>query len=47
MEIYPYTLPKVHVADVPADTDFVLGRNVLNQMVLTLNGLAGTTEIPA
>lgn len=47
MEIGPYILPKVHVAGVPSETDFVLGRNVLNQMVLTLNGLAEATEILA
>lgn len=47
MEIGPYILPKVHVAGVPAGTDLVLGRNVLNQMVLTLNGPAEVTEIPA
>jgi hypothetical protein len=45
MEIGPCTLPNVRVAGVPAGTDFLLGRNVLNQMVMTLNGLAGVTEL--
>ena len=47
MEIGPCVLPKVRVAGVPAGTDLILGRNVLNQMVLTLNGPAGVMEIPA
>jgi hypothetical protein len=46
MEIGPYKLPKVRAAGVPVGTDFILGRNVLNQMVVTLNGLAGVTEVP-
>jgi hypothetical protein len=45
MEIGPYALPKIRVAGVPAGTGFILGRNVLNQMVLTLNGLAEVTEM--
>ena len=45
MEIGPYTLPKIHVAGVPSGTEFILGRNVLNEMVLTLNGPAEVTEI--
>jgi predicted aspartyl protease len=28
-------------------SEFILGRNALNQLVITLNGLAGVTEIPA
>jgi predicted aspartyl protease len=46
MRIGPYWLRSVRVAGVPAGTDFVLGRNVLNQMVVTLNGQAGMVEIP-
>ena len=46
MEIGPYKLAKVRAAGVPVGTDFILGRNVLNQMVVTLNGLAGVTEVP-
>ena len=45
MEIGPCELPMVHVAGVPTGTDFILGRNVLNQMILTLNGLAEVTEM--
>ncbi|MDY7077876.1 MAG: aspartyl protease family protein [Chloroflexota bacterium] len=47
IKIGPYVLPRVHVAGVPTGTDLVLGRNVLNQMVVTLNGPAEVTEIPA
>lgn len=47
MEIGPHILPMVRVAGLPSATDLVLGRNVLNHMVLTLNGPAGMTEIPA
>jgi hypothetical protein len=45
LEIGPITLPGVHVAGVPSAVGFVLGRNALNHMILTLNGLANTTEI--
>lgn len=47
IKVGPHVLPSVHVAGVPADTDLVLGRNVLNQMTLTLNGPAGVTEMLA
>jgi hypothetical protein len=45
LEIGPFVLPGIHVAGVPDPVGFVLGRNVLNHMVLTLNGIASTTEI--
>ena len=41
----PYRLPGVRVAGVPGGTDFILGRNVLNQISLTLNGPAESVEI--
>jgi hypothetical protein len=43
--IGPIILPGVHVAGVPDAVGFVLGRNALNHIILTLNGLASTTEI--
>ena len=46
VEIGPYIFPSVHVAGVPAGSDLILGRNLLNQMVLTLDGPAEVTEIP-
>ena len=46
LQIGPYRLPAVRVAGVPAGTDFVLGRNVLNQLLVTLNGPAEMTELP-
>jgi len=46
LRIGAYTLPRVHVAGVPVGTDLIVGRNVLNQMRLTLDGLALTTEMP-
>lgn len=45
LEIGPIRLPKVRVAGVPVGTDLVLGRDVLNQMVLTLDGPAESVEI--
>lgn len=46
LQIGAYTLPRVRVAGVPAGTDLILGRNVLNQMRVTLDGPALTTEVP-
>jgi len=37
----------VRVAAVTEPAEIVLGRNVLNHLVITLNGLAGVTEIAA
>ena len=37
----------VRVVAVAAHTEIVLGRNVLNHLILTLNGLAGVTEVSA
>jgi predicted aspartyl protease len=37
----------VRVVAVAAHTEIVLGRNVLNHLIVTLNGLAGVTEISA
>lgn len=45
LEIGPIVLHGVRVAGVPTGTEFILGRNVVNQIELTLNGPATTTEI--
>jgi predicted aspartyl protease len=47
LEIGPYALLGVRVAGVPNSVGFVLGRNILNHMAITLNGPATTTEIIA
>lgn len=47
LEIGAIRLPRVRVAGVPIGTDLILGRDVLNQMTVTLNGPAETVEIPA
>ena len=46
LRVGPHRLPAVRVAGVPAGTDFVLGRNVLNRLLVTLNGPAEMTELP-
>ncbi len=46
LKIGSYVLPKARVAGVPSDIDFILGRDVLNQMVFTFNGPARAIEIP-
>ena len=35
----------LHVIGIPASGEAVIGRDVLNQLVVTLNGLASVTEI--
>ncbi len=41
----PHTVPGVRVIAAPEDSEIILGRNVLNNLIVTLNGLAGVTEI--
>jgi predicted aspartyl protease len=41
----PQTVHGVRVIAVPEDSEIILGRNVLNHLIVTLNGLAGVTEI--
>jgi hypothetical protein len=45
LRIAPHTFPKVRVAADRYNSVVVLGRDVLNHLVITLNGLATTTEI--
>lgn len=45
--IGPHQLFAVRVAGVRAEDECIIGRNVLNHLVITLNGHAGVVEIPA
>lgn len=45
IQVGPHTVGAVRVVGVAATTDAVLGRDVLNQLVITLDGPAQTTEI--
>ena len=42
-----HSVHAVRVVGAPEDTEVILGRNVLNHLVITLDGLASVTEIPA
>jgi predicted aspartyl protease len=42
-----HVLNGIRVVAVPQGDESILGRNALNQLVVTLNGLASVTEIPA
>lgn len=45
VEIGPYKIPGVRVLAGKQDNEAILGRDVLNQMIVTLNGLANVVEI--
>ncbi|MEZ4861607.1 MAG: retroviral-like aspartic protease family protein [Caldilineaceae bacterium] len=45
LEIGPHVLRSAHVAGVPRGTEFILGRNVLNHLVFTIDGPAGVIEL--
>lgn len=45
LRVGPHTFPKVRVAADRYNPLMILGRDVLNQMMVVLNGLAATTEI--
>lgn len=47
LEIGSYVLHGVHVAGITNSKEFILGRNVLNHLVFTVDGPAGVIEIPA
>ncbi|MCP4423002.1 MAG: hypothetical protein GY803_00775 [Chloroflexi bacterium] len=47
IEIGPHLLPGIRVAGVSEAMDVILGRNVLNQIKIVLNGPANTLEIPS
>ena len=43
--IGPYHLPNLRVVAMDSPDEAILGRDLLNQLVITLNGLAPVTEI--
>lgn len=45
-EIGPHRLYGIHVVGVPDSVGFIVGRNILNHLAITLNGVAHTVEIP-
>lgn len=45
LKLGPLTLHSVDAVAIPAGAESVIGRNVLNQLLLTLNGSAFTTQI--
>jgi predicted aspartyl protease len=45
VEIGPYVIHGVRALADPSGDEAVLGRDVLNQLVVTLNGLAGVVEL--
>ncbi len=45
IRVGPHWVRGTRVVAVAAHTEIVLGRNVLNHLIVTLNGLAGVTEI--
>ena len=47
LRVGPHSLGAVRVVAGVEGDEIILGRNVLNQLVVTLNGLASTVEIAA
>ena len=47
LQIGPHVLGAVRVVAGPEGDEIIVGRNVLNQLVVTLNGLASAVEISA
>ncbi len=47
MKIGPEDVHAVRVVGIPTGNEIILGRDALNQMIITLNGLANVTEIQA
>ncbi|MCA9952420.1 MAG: hypothetical protein KDE48_22375 [Anaerolineales bacterium] len=45
MKVGPYNQTAVQVIGNQHSNDVILGRDVLNQLIVTLNGLAHTVEI--
>jgi predicted aspartyl protease len=45
VEIGTYTIHRVRALAAPAGAEAVLGRDVLNQLIVTLNGRAGVVEL--
>ena len=47
IRIGSHLIDGLHVVGMPASGEAIIGRDVLNQLVVTLNGLANVTEIHA
>lgn len=45
VRIGPNVIDGLHVVGIPATKEAIIGRDVLNQLIVTLNGLASVTEI--
>jgi hypothetical protein len=45
LQVGTHVVRGVRVVSAPEESEFILGRNVLNHLIVTLNGLAGVTEI--
>ncbi len=45
LQISSHRLSSIHVVGSAPGTEVILGRDVLNHLIVTLNGLAGVTEI--
>ncbi len=47
IHIGPHTIPAIRAVAAAPDGEAIVGRDVLNQLVVTLNGLASVTEVTA
>jgi predicted aspartyl protease len=45
IQIGPYTIPAIRAIAADEDSPAILGRDVLNHLIVTLDGIAGTTEV--
>ncbi len=45
IQIGLYTLPGIEVIAIDENAEAIMGRDVLNQLVVTMNGLANVVEI--
>ena len=45
LRIGPYILPNIHAVGNASSQEAIMGRDALNQLIVTMNGLAATTEI--
>jgi predicted aspartyl protease len=45
VQIGDYTIPGVNAIGLISSNEAILGRDVLNHLIVTLDGIAGTTEI--
>ncbi len=45
IQIGPFTVPKIYAVANDINQEMLLGRDVLNQFIITLNGLANSVEI--